>query len=240
MIGIQIETPDGEPVLRRFLAWLRRTLDSLPDSTTVTSDLFPERVFEDDGMVVTVTFFRLKPDSPATSDPDAQIVGMGAAIGGTVNTSARIRDRVDAKAGGRYALDDAPFLIAVGMHDTFQTDYAIETALYGSETVEVPSGVLGRRNDGSFGVSPASPTGRHRRVSAVAFIRDFHLWQPEEISTSIAINPNAIHAWPSEVLPAKRWFREKGRTDTHVEFGWTDPPPEAGLVAFEPGSEHER
>jgi len=225
MIGIQIETPDVEPIPRRFIAWLRRTLDSLPEITQATAESLPERVFEDNGMVITVTFFRLKPDADARADPDAQIVGMGPAIGGMVNTSGRIRDRVDAKAGGRYETDDAPFLIAIGMHDTFQTDYAIETALYGTEAVEVPSGVLTRNNDGTFGIDPGSPTGRHRRLSAVAFIREIRFWQPADIDIAVAMNPFATHPWPPQVLPVDRWYREVGRTESNVQFGWTESGP---------------
>ena len=199
-----------------------------PDPTLEITGPPPRSSVTDDGMVVTVTFFRLKPDpsAPCRTPMRRSWVWVQPSADRSILHFASA-DRVDAKAGGRYETEAAPFLIVIGMHDTFQTDNTIETALYGMETVQVPLGAVGRRNDGSFGVGPGSPTGKTRRVSADALVRDVYSWQPDKISVSVAVNPHADRPWPSRILPADRSFGEIGRTETEVQYGWTELPPDA-------------
>ena len=166
----------------------------------------------------------MAPGARGRSNPDAQIVGMGPSIGGCVNTAARIRDRIDAKAGSRYEIDVAPFLVAVALHDLFQTDHEMVTAMYGDEAVEIPSGRSLRRNNGVFGIDNQSPNGRNRRLSAVAFLQQVYVWKPDRVGVSVMVNPYAAHDWSPRLLPATRWFGETGTTGDQMQFGWQDLP----------------
>ncbi len=76
----------------------------------------------------------MKPDAASAGDPDARIVGTGAAIGGVVDSGERLRDRLEGKRKKRYRLDlDVPFVIAVGNHDPFCRDLEFLLAMYGRD-----------------------------------------------------------------------------------------------------------
>lgn len=125
-------------------------------------------------------------------------------IGGMVNATDRLRDRIRAKAGRRYELGDAPFLVAVGIHDSFCDDWDVEGALFGSRGVVVSTGEWTRQNDGLFGADRARPEGRQRRLSAVAAISGLRVWEPKTATVYVLHNPHPVHEWPDDLLPADR------------------------------------
>jgi len=130
-------------------------------------------------------------------------------MGGEVNTAKRIRQRVNDKAGGRYQIDTAPFLVAVALHDLFQNDHEIETSMYGTQAVQMSGTVqvaaqIVRYNNGVFGADGQSPEGKNRRLSAVAFLQRLLPSEPQSAEVSVLVNPFASHIWPPEVLPATR------------------------------------
>ena len=228
--GLRLEIEgQGEPTVRKFVSFLTRHLDEMPDpdnSPPITSlDDCRTEVYVEGSVRVRATFLPL---TLGRDDPESLLVVMGPNIGGYVNTTERIRDRVYAKAGGRYKLDDAPFLVAVGLSmPLFQTDHSMVTALYGDEAVEVPSGKAIRRNNGVFGFDPNHGDGRSRRLSAVAFIQNVLPWKPEEIAVSVMVNPYPEHEWPPPLLPATRWFGQVGETEGQMQFDWRDVPESA-------------
>jgi hypothetical protein len=228
--GLRLEIKgDGEPTVRKFVAFLTRLLAELPDpdnSPPIESlDDCRTEVYAEDAVRVRVTFLPMAPGSNRRHDPDSQLVVMGPMIGGYGNTAERIRDRVYAKAGGRYQLNDAPFLIAVGLSmPLFQTDHDMVTALYGTEAVNIGSGTTFHRNDGVFGFDPHELDGRSQRVSAVAFLQQVRLWRPDEIAVSVMVNPYPLHEWPPELLSATRWFGQVGETAGKMQFDWCDVP----------------
>jgi len=149
-------------------------------------------------------------------------------MGGEVNTATRIRDRVNEKAGGRYQIDGSPFLVAVALHDLFQTDHEMETAMYGTHAVQMSihtaAAELIRRNNGVFGANRESPLGRNRRLSAVAFLQHLLPSDPASAAVSVMVNPYPEHAWSPRFLPASRWFGEIESGGTDMEFGWRTVP----------------
>jgi hypothetical protein len=232
-VHFQIDKADREPTPRKFIAYLERELRNLPPPERLqvpiapTLDDLPGGMYREEGIEIRVGFVPMRLEPAFRNDPDARIVGTGPMTGGMVNTAARIRDRVNSKAGARYDVDSAPFLVVVGLHSVFETDYEVVTALYGSEAVEIPSGRMTRQNDGLFGVDTRHPRGRHRRVSAVAVLRKVHAWDPEGVDVSLLWNPFAYQPWPHRFMAATRWFGEIGRDEGRAQFGWLDEPPTA-------------
>ena len=228
--GVRLEIDgQGEPTARKVVAFLKRQLAALPDPDTAlpVSSLseYPTEVYAEGTVRVRVTFIPMAPGASQRFDPDSHLVVMGPNIGGQVNTAERIRDRVNAKAGGRYQLDDAPFLVAVGLSvPLFQSDHQMVTALYGDQGVQVPSGKLIRHNKGVFGLHSHQGNGRNRRVSAVAFLQNVLLRKPDEIAVSVMVNPYPEHEWPPGLIPATRWFGPVSSTDNETQFDWGAVP----------------
>jgi hypothetical protein len=228
-VDFRIEKADRDPSPRKFVRFLEGRLNELPDPGELQlppragrSDL-PSATYVEDGVHIGVSFMPMSPGAPARTDPDARIVGTGAMVGGEVNTVERLRDRVSAKAGGRYAIDEAPFLVAVGLHQVFESDHEIVTALYGTEAVDLRSEKLIRRNDGIFGWDSRRPEGRNRRVSGVAILRRLHPpWDPDQIDVAVLSNAWAARAWPSDHLRATRRFGEVGDDDRSTQLGWIE------------------
>jgi hypothetical protein len=224
-VDFTLDRADREPPPRRFADWVARQIAELPPPENLNlapgatrADL-PLAVFTAGGCRITTHFFPMRPDAPARTDPDARIVGMGAAIGGMVNSGARLKDRLVAKAGGRYDVDGIPFLVAVGIHDGFCSDDQVFDGLYGGEAVVVATGQGVRRPDGFFGLDPQRG-GRNTRVSAVAVISGLNGWAPANIDTAVYENPYPARAWPAETLPSTRRFGPIDRGATEATFGW--------------------
>lgn len=209
-VNFEIERVDQEPPPRRFADFIKRELAKLPPHETLSMPEgledagLPTAVYDRDGVRIVATFIPMAAGAPSRSDPDARIVGAGPASGGLVNSGARLKERISAKSGGRYELAEIPFLVVVGVHDAFCSDDQVREALYGGESILIPSGFFVRRNDGLFGIDREHPDGRHRRVSAVAVVNCLHARQPAAADVAIFDNPYAARRWPDQTLPASR------------------------------------
>ena len=162
----------------------------------------------------------MRQDAPAKTDPDARIVGTGAALGGMVTTAGRLRERVETKAGGRYDIADVPFLVSVGLHDVVGDDQEIINGLFGRDAIDLASHQTVRQHDGLFGVDLARGVGRHRRVSAVAVVTGVRLWAPGAEDVAVLHNPYAERPWPRDWLPATREFGRLSATEEKIQLGW--------------------
>jgi hypothetical protein len=91
-------------------------------------------------------------------------------IGGSVNSASRLRDRLRSKMVNRYGVEDRPYADVAGVHDMFCGRYCVETALYGTEAVEIHSGKVRRNNDGPFGLDGGN-RGPHRGIASVAVLQ---------------------------------------------------------------------
>lgn len=225
-VDFKLDSVDREPPPRRFADWVARQIAALPPpedlnlAAGATRANLPSAVFTAEGCRITTYFLPMRPDASARTDPDARIVGMGAAIGGMVNSGARLKDRLVAKAGGRYDIDGIPFLLAVGIHDGFCSDDQVLHGLYGGEAVVLGTARAVRQPDGFFGVDHQRG-GRNTRVSAVAVISPMLCWSPSNIDTAVYENPFPTHAWPAGALPSTRWFGPIDRDAAEVTFGWS-------------------
>ena len=237
MLGLEFDhDTNAAPTTRNFVAFLLRQLAELPDPEEFR-DLdhthWPLAEYREPPVRIRVRFIPMLGDPSSRFDPEIRIVAMGPSMGGEVNTAKRIRQRVNDKAGGRYQIDTAPFLVAVALHDLFQNDHEIETSMYGTQAVQMSGTVqvaaqIVRYNNGVFGADGQSPEGKNRRLSAVAFLQRLLPSQPQSAEVSVLVNPFASHIWPPEVLPATRWFGEVGSTDTELTYAWRDFPPRNG------------
>lgn len=225
VVAFEIEIAPQDPAPSSFAAWVRTQLDQLPppeqSSSPVASDP-PNGIYEANGVRIQAWFIPVPDcDAPSRTDPDARIVATGALVGRVVTTGHRLRERIGSKAGGRYDIGDAPFLVAAVVHDAYSSDDLIIEALYGGESVLVATGELVRRNDGLFGRDEKRPEGRHRRVSAVAVIRNLTPCRPADIDVAVLHNPFAARPWPRHLLPHGREFGPVRERPEGTEFGWS-------------------
>ncbi len=197
-VDFEIERCEREPAPPdRFADFVSRRIAQLPDPQDlrlppdVRRHDLPSAQYEHDGCRISVRFIPMRAGAAARRDPDARIVGMGPITGGMVNSGLRLRDRLVSKAGSRYELAGAPFLVAACIHDFLCSDDQVLDALYGGEVVVVGLGQLVRRQDGFFGIDPARRMGRNTRVSAVGVISRFNPWMPEDADVAVLENPYA-------------------------------------------------
>lgn len=126
LVDFEIEGAQQDPPPRRVADFIRRELARLPPhrellqglGDRVTRAERPSAIYCRDGVRIRMNFLPMVAGARAKSDPDSRIVGTGPVIGGMVNSAERLRDRIVAKAGGRYDIADVPFVVAVGVHDT--------------------------------------------------------------------------------------------------------------------------
>jgi hypothetical protein len=229
-VDFQIEQADKEPSARRFAEFVQAELRRLPSHDSldlpegVTRAELPTALYDRDSVRIRVCFIPMRKDAPAKSDPDARIVGMGALIGGAVNTAARLKERIAAKAGGRYDIANVPFVVAVGVHDIMCSQDQIMEALYGGESVifdprEVQEARLVRRHDGVFGADRERPDGRHRRVSSVA-VYDLRVWEEPPAEIVLYDNLFAARPLPNDFMNATRRFGATERGPDGIRVGW--------------------
>lgn len=224
MVYMDIETADRDPAPRRFSDWLAKQIASLPPTDQLhlppnaTRDVLESRVFVDGGVRVRVWFVPMKPNAPGRTDPNARLIVSSAAVGGIVRAASRLRDRVQAKSGGRYKASGEPFLVVVGNHDVTCDDDDIESALFGSESVN-GYGPLTRTRDGIFGMD-GSGRPKNQRLSAVAVVSFLRVWRPVDTDVALLRNPYPAVSWPDHVLPISREYGQLSRTETSTQWGW--------------------
>lgn len=227
-VMFDIERADRQPSPKRFAEWVRAEIGALPapeewpqPADGSLPDL-PIRLYAEAGVQIVAEFVPMRSNAKTRNDPDGQIVGTGPIIGGAVQTSQRLRDRLRHKAGGRYDIGDVPFLIVGGISMPFCADHDVLGALYGTEAVVAGTGgQLVRRNDGFFGADNVRPQGRQTRVSAVSIIRNMLPWRPEDADVATLLNPFAQRPWLTEVVPCTRIFGPVRKVDAGWQFGWT-------------------
>jgi hypothetical protein len=225
MVDIELEAVDREPAPRRFTDWLAKQIASLPPTDQVhlppmaTREDLESRVFVDQGVRIHAWFIPMKADAPGRTDPDARLIVSGAAVGGLVLAVSRLRDRVQAKSGGRYKTNGEPLLVLVGNHDLNCDDDDIESALFGTESVN-QYGASERMRDGIYGVD-GSGRAVNQRLSGVVVVNGLRVWRPFDADIALLRNPWASGAWPDGVLPISRQYGLMSRTSTNLQFGWS-------------------
>ena len=226
MLNFQIEQAEKDPAPRHVADFIRRQLAQFPPHEALASqptvgvaDL-PTAMYSHQGVRIRMQFIPMVGSATAEADPDLQLVVTGPAIGGTVTTGARLKDRIVAKAGTRYDIVDVPFLVVAGVHDTLCTDVQVLWALYGSQSVKYPSGETFRENDGLFGIDKKHVDGRHRRVSAVAVVQGRTLWDPEGADIATFHNPFSAKPWPKDAFPTTRDYGPVDVSDESIRLDW--------------------
>ena len=226
MLNFKIEQADKEPAPRPVAEFIRRQLAQLPPHETLASqptlgvaDL-PTAMYSHQGVRISMQFIPMTAGATVEDDPGLQLVVTGPVIGGTVNSGARLKDRIGAKAGTRYDIADVPFLVVAFVHDTLCTDVQVLWALYGTQSVTFPSGELLRENDGLFGLDKKYVDGRHRRVSGVAVVQDRSVLDPEVADIATFHNPFAARPWPKDAFPSSRDYGPVEVSDASIRLDW--------------------
>lgn len=147
---VELEPRDlsRSPSLTKLSAFIESQIASLPRPSEPRDPGaigFPRAVYQESGVRVELTFLPMRADAPSLTNATTRVVGAGPVIGGMVNATERLRDRIRSKAGKRYEIGDAPFMVAVGIHDPFCDDWDVEGALFGSRGVVVSSQEWTRR-----------------------------------------------------------------------------------------------
>jgi hypothetical protein len=186
-VDFDIEHAERDPPPGPIANVIRLELAKLPPHEEgTTAHIF----YNPPGIQIAVTFIPMAAGSSLKSDPSANIVAAGGGVGGLVTAAQRLKDRVSSKAGGRYEIADAPFAIAVGVHDWSCTNDQVREALYG------PTG----EGASLFGVDKERPEGRHTRLSAVVVVADLRLWEPDAADVAVYDNPHATRRLPDSLL----------------------------------------
>jgi hypothetical protein len=229
-VHFDIERADVAPAPRRFADFIEREIEELPPHEELHAKLaagsmwtdLPTALYEDqEGVRIRVRFAPMKPDAAAKTNPDARITGVGQTIGGWVNSGARLKRSIKQKAGKRYDIANLPFLVVAGIHDMMCSEDQVSQALYGGEAVMVATEQLTRLNNGLFGADRERPTGRNRRLSAIAVVQELRVWEPTKADIAVLHNPFASLPWPDDVLPATRRFGPTDASENMIHLGWT-------------------
>lgn len=224
-VSFDIEAARADPAPRHFSDWLTSELDKLPPHTDLIDlerDRIPSAVYDRSGVRISIRFFPMTADPPATPDSNTQIVATGKMTVGMVNSGIRLKDAVGKKGGDRYDIRGTPYIVAVGNRDSFLSDDVVTEGLYGGEAVRFDRDdhskhEVVRRNDGLFGVDHARHQFRHRRISAVTILGRVFLREPAAADVAVYDNFSPETALPDDLFPATRRF---GRVTSAGDFGW--------------------
>lgn len=206
----------GDPAPAQVERWVRQQLRQLPAPrrTKVRGDgQFGEftRVYSSGPVQVTMRFWPMDPDKIPQPGSPGRVVGTGRMSGGWVTDAKRLHDRVTEKAGGKYDLRSAPYLLVVGVHAAFCDDDDFVNALYGASAVRFTVGGSGdvqpvRLNDGIFGWLGAGQAGwKNQRLSAVCHLGAPNLWEPAKTTTVLFHNPFPAHDLPRLFEPTREF-----------------------------------
>lgn len=231
MVDFQIEDPTKRISPSKFASFVAAEIAKLPPHDTfvvppmATRADLPRATYSEASGRVRVTFLPLRKNAPPISDSEARLVGTGPLIGGQINIAARLRDRLDRKAGGRYEIADVPFIVVACLRDVFYTDHEGLSAIHGSECVVIHADgsepTLSRRNDGLFGVNQSGTQGRNRRVSAVAIVNALLPGQRPVADVALYDNPYAVQPVPEGALLANRRFTVLDTVADSLQLGWS-------------------
>jgi hypothetical protein len=204
--------------------WIERALDELrTDPSALPVDRFgtQEKVYSTKAVEIVVRFLPLSPTYVV--DENARVVLGGAPISGFINSGARLRERLDEKAG-KYDLHGKPFAIVVGVRDPTCYISEVYEALVGSEEVVVATGESRRKGDGFFGIWGHRRDGKHQQVSAVFSVHEWYPGGPYRPRIIRFDNPMAATPFAEDWLSySGRWgVTERGAT--FVRGDWLVPP----------------
>ncbi|MGN9812552.1 hypothetical protein ACTMSW_24755 [Micromonospora sp. BQ11] len=164
-IMVEIRRWDRAPRMRPLVAWIDKTIAQLrgePAALPVEHGV-PGTMYRSAAVDIDVRFLALPAGYRICADDD--IVVNGAAIGGLVDSAARLRGRLEHKAV-KYELRDKPFALVAGIRDSMCDIREVHEALTGTSAIQISSGAMIRKGDGFFGTGRDRTAGKHQRVSA--------------------------------------------------------------------------
>ena len=189
------------PSARELAKFLEEQFQTLPPSGSEASALPDEfgvsrRVTyrPDRGAPIYISFMPAAVGAQAMNGADAHLI-IGPIIGRVVGKPPGVRlcQAVSDKVSKKYDLGDAPFLVAVGLHDRFCYTSQIIRGLYGVDTIDDVSTESQRRRS-LFG------GGENTRVSAVATL-EVRPWETDPAALLVWDHPASSLPWPDHLLP---------------------------------------
>jgi hypothetical protein len=209
----------------RFAAEVDQLLKQLPSVRDGSAARVPQKqwakpiILEIGGARLHVRFQPVSPDRVPEPGETDRIVA-GSFIGGFAADSARLRDRIAGKAGNKYDLRDAPYLVVVVVHSAMCDHEDFITGLYGSSAVYIDSGEVTRKGDGLFGWDQRRKAWKSTRLSAVCAMAAPDTFTPEETRWTLYHNPGPRYRWPSDLLGGSWEFRVSRENDQGVQMDW--------------------
>jgi hypothetical protein len=185
---------------------------------------FRQRCMNVTGVRIRVTFIPITKGASAKSDPDSRLVGMGPMLGGMVNAAERLKDRIAAKAGGRYEIADvpssSPSASTTRCAPTIRSSTLFTAVRAAFDPGNVEGARLVRRNDGPFGADTKRPVGRHRRVSGVVVVSALRVWEKPAADVALFDNPFAARSAPEDLMKTTRRFGPTEQTSDGIRLEW--------------------
>jgi hypothetical protein len=244
--GYYIDLPVVElqrsPSRRDLASFIDNFVNGLPHPSVPTGvlswsleDLYKD-VYEKEGVRIEVCAHPVTPDDVGD---ERRVIVTGSPIGGWVNSAERLRARLGEKAPSNYALGDYPYVIAVGVNDSWLEIDGLLDALYGNEAVEIPTRRIRRVGNGYFGRDRVNPGGKNTRVSAVLAVMGFNAWEPERARLMVLDNPFAAIPLPDGLVPTTNRFRPVVDRNA-IRMEWDaplSPVPDQDYRSWEDGEE---
>jgi hypothetical protein len=231
-VGVLLQDQGRNLPLKALTTAAGEFLQDLPDPRVATAayqggEPLPWRDFDRDGIYVRFEALPMKPNAASLTDPDARIVGMGPVIGGPVDSHERLKERLNAKRKKPYVLEPGvPYVLAVGNHDPFCSDWQLLLAIYGRDwealtAAREPLWQNELKFRGFFGIGKGESR-YNTRFSAVAVINGSVLFNDlSAMEWLVFDNPHARVRLPDGMLPTTHRFQALDRS----MWGWRPPRP---------------
>ncbi|GGW45117.1 hypothetical protein [Streptomyces galilaeus] len=196
----------SQPRMKHLAKWIQSTIDSIgaPPSDW-NRNKSPSATYSFPEVELCFTFFpRLRTTDPKPSEP---VVLAGPWLGGFIQPTKRIRDRISKKSGGKYQHHNRPFAVAVSLRDLLCDIEEVVSAVY--DDAAVPLDVVNQTDEshaawtgnGVFGISKAYPEGKNRRLSCIFVL--MRGWTPNADEPPRILrfdNPWAERPFPEDIL----------------------------------------
>ncbi|MET8090534.1 hypothetical protein [Micromonospora sp. NPDC005220] len=221
-ITVEIRRWDRAPRMRPLVAWIDKTIAQLRDNPGAlpVEDGVPGTMYRSAAVDIDVRFLALPAGYRICADDD--IVVNSAAIGGLVDSAARLRQRLEDKAV-KYELRDKPFAVVAGIRDSMCDIRDVHEALTGTSAIQISSGAMIRKGDGFFGTGRDRTAGKHQRVSAVFSVHEWFPGGPYRPRITRFDNPLASYAFPADAMPCGGHWGVTEQTQQCVRADWLTP-----------------
>lgn len=212
-----------QPRPKDVARWIKETIVSLGVPQPTPNLATHRATYSAPEAELSFTFFPRSTTTPPS--PSARIVAASPWLGGILQHERRIRDRLSQKVGAKYDHRNRPFAVIMCIRDLLCDTEDIVDTIYGHDAIPLEgegtnTPQSAQKINGIFGVSPAHPEGRVRRLSCVFVL--MRGWMPlsKEPPKVIRLdNPWARQAFPDGLLDPDFHLAVRGQgTEMFMEW----------------------